>query len=160
MSTVNSPNLIFGAGGIGHTANSFTFTWKTPEAVSELLAKLKSLDILELDSAASYPLSNPWHTETLLGQAHAVKQGFIIDSKVLIPGALNSQNITSSINQTLNLLGATEIRTLYAHEPDPDTPLEETAAALHNQFLAGKFKKLSLALLYSGIAFPAQQLPH
>jgi aflatoxin B1 aldehyde reductase len=142
MSTTTSPNIIFGAGGIGHTAKSFTFTWETPEAVSELLEKLKSLHVFELDSAASYPPSNPWHTETLLGQAQAVEKGFIVDSKVLKPGALNDQNITFSVNETLRLLGTSRIRTLYAHEPDPTTPLEETAAALHKQFLAGKFEKV------------------
>jgi len=151
MPTLNSPKIIFGAGGIGHTAKSFTFTWETSQAVSELLTKLKSLDILELDSAASYPPSNPWHTETLLGQAHAIKQNFIIDSKVLKPGALNHENIKSSIDQTLKLLGTTQIRTLYAHEPDPSTPLEETAAALHSQFVAGKFQKVSSSCLYNCI---------
>lgn len=141
--TMTSPNLIFGAGGIGHTENSFTFTWETPEAVSELLDKLKALDILELDSSASYPPGNPWHTETLIGKANAVEKGFIVDTKVLIQnGGLNDKNITSSVDKSLSLLGRGKIRVFYAHLPDPETPLEETAKAMHKQFLAGKFEKV------------------
>lgn len=140
------PNLVFGAGGIGHTEKSFTFTWDTPEAVSELLDKLKNLDILQLDSSASYPPGNPWHTETLLGEANAVEKGFIIDTKILRYGGLNDANIASSVEQSLNLLGSPKIRILYAHQPDPNTPLEETAAAFHKQFLAGKFEKVSFII--------------
>ena len=50
---MNPLNLVFGAGGIGTTPDSFTFTWGTPDSVSSLLEALKRLDILELDSAAS-----------------------------------------------------------------------------------------------------------
>ena len=53
------PHLLFGAGGIGTTATSFTFTWDTPEKVAALLEELRRLGICELDSAASYPPSNP-----------------------------------------------------------------------------------------------------
>ncbi|CAG8980473.1 hypothetical protein HYALB_00013594 [Hymenoscyphus albidus] len=126
----SSPTVIFGAGGIGHPEKSFTFTWETPEAVSELLSTLQSLDIHELDSSAPYPPGNAWHTETLLGEAKAVEKGFIIDSKVLKYGPLTEENITSSVDRTLSLLGGSKIRLLYAHEPDATTPLEETAAAL------------------------------
>jgi aflatoxin B1 aldehyde reductase len=137
-----SPRINFGAGCIGHTDKSFTFTWGTPEAVNTLLAKLKSLDVLELDSAASYPPTNPWNTETLLGQSEAAAKGFIIDTKVLQLGRLDDQNMTFSIDKSLRLLGTDCVRILYAHKPDPDTPLEETTAAFQEQFMAGKFKKV------------------
>ncbi|CAG8960225.1 hypothetical protein HYFRA_00012743 [Hymenoscyphus fraxineus] len=139
----SSPTIIFGAGGIGHTEKSFIFTWETSEAVSEVSFTLQSLDIHELDSSASYPPGNAWHTETLLGEAKAVEKGYIIDSKVLKYGPLNEENITSSVNRTLSLLGCSKIRILYAHEPDPTTPLEETAAALDKQFRRGKFEKVA-----------------
>jgi len=140
------PHLIFGAGGIGTTAKSFTFTWDTPEKVSELLALLQKLDIKELDSAASYPPGNPWNTETLLGQSKAAEKGFIIDSKVaaFVKGPqLDEERIAESIDKTLQLLGTTKIRTLYAHGPDSQTPLEVTAAAFHKQYEAGKFERVS-----------------
>ncbi|KAL7933149.1 NADP-dependent oxidoreductase domain-containing protein [Trichoderma chlorosporum] len=136
--------LIFGAGGIGNTVDSFTFTWGTPDKVLELLATLKRLDLSELDSAAAYPPGNAGHAETLLGQAKATGLGFTIDSKVLPrePGKnLTDENISSSLDVTLASLGVDHIRTLYAHLPDPGTPLEVTAAAFDKQFKAGKFQQ-------------------
>ena len=143
--TASHPKIVFGAGGIGTTAKSFTFTFDTPEKVSALLSLLKDLDINELDSAASYPPGNPWNTETLLGLTKAAEKGFIIDSKVnWSPDKpfLDDVNIPASLDKTLALLGAPKIRTLYSHLPDLKTPIEETAAAYHKQYLAGKFERV------------------
>ena len=141
---MSAPNLLFGAGGIGTTANSFTFTWDTPEAVTLLLDTLQNLGITELDSASSYPPGNPWNTETLLGQAKAGERGFIIDTKVAPHDRrrLDEQGISSSIDKSLALLGVRSVRVLYSHAPDLKTPIEETAAAFHKQYLAGKFEKV------------------
>lgn len=139
------PHVVFGAGGIGTTANSFTFTWDTPEKVNELLASLDSLGISELDSAAGYPPGNPWHTETLLGQSEAAAKGFIIDSKIMRVkegGTLGFKNIAESTNKTLRLLGTNKIRTMYAHSPDPSTPLLEQAESFHRQFQEGKYERV------------------
>lgn len=139
------PHIVFGAGGIGTTANSFTFTWDTSDKVNELLVVLKRLGIFELDSAASYPPGNPWHTETLLGQSAAATKGFLIDSKIMRikeGGTLGSQNITESTNKTLKLLNADKIRTMYAHSPDPTTPLLEQAENFHRQFQQGKYERV------------------
>ncbi|KAF3070204.1 Aflatoxin B1 aldehyde reductase member 2 [Trichoderma lentiforme] len=141
-------HLIFGAGGVGHTKDSFTFTWDTPEKVSELLSSLKRLNLTELDSAAVYPPGNPGHTEILLGQAKAVDLGFTIDSKIFIrePGKnLTDANISSSIDNTLASIETDHVRTLYAHFPDSGTPLEVTAAAFDKQYKAGKYKQLGLS---------------
>lgn len=141
---MSTPKLLFGAGGIGTTAKSFTFTWDTPGTVSSLLDTLQNLGITELDSAASYPPGNPWNTETLLGQAKAGEKGFVIDSKVAVHDGtlLNEQGISSSIDKSLALLGVSSVHGLYSHMPDLKTPIEETAAAYHKQYLAGKFEKV------------------
>ena len=142
-----APHLVFGAGGIGGTAKSFTFSWDTPEKVNELLSVLQQLDVLELDSAGSYPPGNPWNTETLLGESKAAEKGFIVDSKVAahVPGPkLSDEAIEASIDKTLRLIGAKKVRTLYAHSPDPSTPLEVTAAAFDRQYRAGKFERVRL----------------
>ncbi|KAH8646137.1 NADP-dependent oxidoreductase domain-containing protein [Xylariales sp. PMI_506] len=123
-----APTLVFGAGGIGDTEKSFTYTFTTPETVSELLETLKASSVLELDSAASYPPRGPWRTETLLGQSHATDKGFIIDSKVESHAGrkLDEETIPKSLKKTLELLGTDKIRVLYAHGPDPTTPIEQT----------------------------------
>ncbi|KAH8690439.1 NADP-dependent oxidoreductase domain-containing protein [Talaromyces proteolyticus] len=143
-----APNLIFGAGGIGTTADSFTYTWDTPAKVSELLHVLQMLGIHELDSGASYPPGNPWNSETLLGASQAAKKGFIIDSKILLPKqgpSLNAENMAASIDRTCELLSVDKVRTLYAHMPDPSVSLREQAANFHQQFLEDKFERLGLS---------------
>lgn len=144
------PHLLFGAGGIGTTATSFTFTWDTPEKVAALLAELRRLGIRELDSAAGYPPSNPWNTETLLGQSGAItpsssEDGFIIDTKVIVRRGeawLTEAVVGESIDRSLALLGTPRVRTLYAHANDGVTPLVEQAAAFDKQFRAGKFERV------------------
>ena len=142
--SMSPPNVVFGAGGIGTTAKSFTYTWDDADKVESLLSTLRDLDVLELDSAASYPPGNPWNTETLLGEAKAGDKGFIIDTKIAAHGGnrLNDQGIASSIEKSLTLLGVEKVRTLYAHAPDVKTPIEETAAAFHKQYRAGKFERV------------------
>ena len=143
---MSPPKIIFGAGAIGTTAKSFTFTWDTPEKVASLLSQLEALGINELDSGASYPPGNAWSAETLLGKAKAVERGFIIDSKIASHETLilNDVTIPASIDRTLALLGTSRILSFSPHLPDPQTPVRETAAAYHKQYLAGKFEKVSI----------------
>lgn len=151
------PHLVFGAGGIGTTEKSFTYAFDTPEKVSVLLDALRELGLTELDSAASYPPGNPWNTETLLGQTKALDKGFIIDSKILIHWegpTLHEDGIASSIARTLELLGADKVRTLYAHMPDPSTPLEVTAKAFDKQYRDGKFERVRMLRNPPSLSFP------
>ncbi|KAJ0124838.1 hypothetical protein J7T55_006181 [Diaporthe amygdali] len=138
--------LVFGAGGIGWTEKSFTYTWDTEEKVTSLLDTLETLGLNELDSAASYPPGNPWNTETLLGQSKVVERGFVVDSKIL--GArgpmLTDERISASVEKTLQLLGAKKVRTMYAHFFDEHTPIAETAKAFDRQYREGKFERLGL----------------
>ncbi len=136
-----APHLVFGAGSIGTTSNSYTFTWDNPQKILEPWQVLKRLDILELDSAASYPPTNPWNAETLMGQSNTAENGFIIDSKIASHGTgpkLDDKGISSSTERTLGLLGINKLRTMYAHAPDNQTPMEETAAAFDKQFRDGE----------------------
>lgn len=151
------PQIIFGAGGIGTTAKSFTYTWDNAEKVNELLTAIQELRISELDSAASYPPGNAWNTETLLGSSQAAKKGFIIDTKV-IPlrdggKTLGFENITSSIDKSLGLLGVDKVRTLYAHFNDAATPIAEQAEAFHNVYKSGKVERVRLFHLPQYIVF-------
>ena len=148
MSSSNHlPHFIFGAGRIGGNARSFTFTWDSPAKVSSLLLILDDLGVKELDSAASYPPTNPGNTETLLGQSGAASRGFTIDSKIAnhTPDPiLDDERIDDSIETTLTRLRVPRVRTLYAHQIDTLTPLEETAAAFDRHYREGKFEQVSL----------------
>ena len=144
--------LFFGAGGIGK--GMISHNWTTPEETSELLNSLHELQLQVLDSGASYPPGAPFVTETLLGQAKAAEKGFIIDSKILprlvkdpdtqTSGAfsLTEENIDASVKKSLELLGVEKVNVLYAHTPDPETPIEESAKAFDKHFRAGHFKQV------------------
>ncbi|KAL1895681.1 hypothetical protein Sste5346_005152 [Sporothrix stenoceras] len=156
------PCLVFGAGSIGTTAESFTYTWDTPDKVASLLKELHSLGLDTLDSAAAYPPGNAWNTETLLGEARSLGEGvaltsslpssstptFIIDTKVIVrPGEafLTDALINASLTKSLSLLRTTSVRTLYAHANDNFTPLAEQAAAFDRQVRSGRCVQYGLS---------------
>ncbi len=135
------PLLIYGGAAVG---DSYT----TPEAVSELLNTLQSLGIDRIDTAARYPATNSGASERLLGLAGAAKHGFTIDTKVVCSGdgsgSLEPAAIDKSLEgsyERLQLHNAT-VNVLYAHMPDPKTPLEEQAAGLNAQYEKGLCKKV------------------
>ncbi len=148
------PHLVFGAGGIGTTESSFTFTWDTADKVRALLAALRRLGVTELDSAASYPPGNAWNTETLLGASRAAVAaadgggGFALDTKVLVERGvafLGGGRIAASLDRSLALLGVPRVRTLYAHANDGQTPLAEQLASFDAAYRQGKFERVGPA---------------
>lgn len=156
-----APRLVFGAGGVGTTEKSFTFTWDTPEKVADLLRELRALGIDHLDSAASYPPNNPWNTETLLGQSGELTSSkeqiapFTVDTKVLVQRVstniqkgvpfLAPDAIASSLDKSLQLLGTTAVHTFYAHANDGVTPFADQAAAFDREVKAGRCKQYGLS---------------
>lgn len=155
---MTGPHIVFGAGGIGSTPDSFTFTWDTPDKVASLLVLLKSLGLKELDSAAAYPPTNPWNANALLGSAGAgaAGSGFAIHDKVIpnfdvstgqFAESLTDARIAASIEKSLDLLRVAKVPLLYSHTPDKHTPLEETARAFDRQHKLGKFDKVSRGVL-------------
>lgn len=143
MATRSPVRLVFGAGGIG--GGTITHTWTTGEQTSELLDVLKELDLLELDTAASSPPGNPRVSERLLGESRAAEKQFVIDTKIertAISGGLSEAAIDSSLERSLGLLGVKQVNILYAHFPDPKTPVVESARAFDKHFRAGIFKEV------------------
>lgn len=138
--------VIFGGGSIGGSDKSWVNSWATPEKTTDVLQALKQGGIMDIDAGASYPAGRPWHTETLLGQAHAADNGFQIHTKIAVHmkgPRLDEERITTSLNQSMKLTGVAEFPLVYAHYPDEGTPMEVTVAAFHTQYLAGKFEKVS-----------------
>ncbi len=155
-------NLIFGAGGIGK--GSISHTWTTASETNELLTSLKSLNLIQLDSAAGSPPGAPWVTETLLGQSLASSKGFLIDTKILMSpldpvekaklaaegkgmgaGGLSEKNIAASLEKSRDLLGLKKgesVNVLYAHLPDPVTRVEESVRAFDKHLRAGDCKEV------------------
>ncbi|ROW08500.1 hypothetical protein VMCG_03253 [Cytospora schulzeri] len=139
------PRLIYGGSPIGED-------YTTPEAVSDLLKLLKSLDIHEIDTAALYPATNMGASERLLGQVGAVAQGFAVDTKILVlskdgNGTLEHEKIEKSVaasHERLQLHGQ-KLNILHCHAPDFTTPLKDQAASLDSLHKRGLFDKLGVS---------------
>ena len=55
------------------------------------------------------------------------------------------KHVLASLDQSLRRMGLESVDIFYSHRPDPETPLEETASALHQAVAQGK-------ALYAGIS--------
>lgn len=146
MATPLPVRLVFGAGGVGE--GPITHTWTTGEQTSGLLDVLKELELMELDSAASSPTGSPRVSERLLGASRAAGKEFVIDTKIertAISGGLSEVAIDSSLKKSLELLDVKQVNILYAHFPDPNTPVEESARAFDKHYRDGIFKEVLLS---------------
>ncbi|KAJ5732349.1 Aldo/keto reductase [Penicillium malachiteum] len=111
--------------------------------IQNLLERLEAAGIKHFDTASYYPPSNSGASEKLLG---TVKQpGFTIDTKILFrPDALRKDLVEASLRQSLESLGLTKVKTLYAHAPDKTTSIADQAANFNHFYEAGYFEQLGL----------------
>lgn len=105
-----------------------------------------------IDTADAYSAWVPGHrggeSETIIGEWLAARKrryDVVIMTKVAKwrarPG-LSRQNILAAIDDSLRRLRTDFIDVYFAHEDDPDTPLEETLAAFGELQRAGKVRSL------------------
>ncbi|KAL8897402.1 MAG: hypothetical protein Q9192_002595 [Flavoplaca navasiana] len=128
------PFIQFGGGTLGEGA------FATIEDVGPLLETLAACGITEIDTAGVYPASAPGASERLLGAVKASDRGFTINTKIMVTGdgpgqgSLRKEAIDKSVQRSLTTLGLPKINVLHCHIPDTATPVEETAAALHDHW--------------------------
>ena len=148
MKGMSRPSIIFGGASFGSPLIGKNFC--SPANVQELLDQLKLHNVERIDTAARYSPGNPGGSEALLGQVNAAKQGFVIDTKVNIPDAniatgaesLSAAAISKSIDESFDRLKVESVHILHFHRSDPITPVEEQAAEMHKQYMAGRFEKV------------------
>ncbi|KAL8648175.1 MAG: hypothetical protein Q9210_005140 [Variospora velana] len=139
------PGIQFGAGNVGEGG------FATVEDVVAILDTLDTCGIKVIDTAALYPNPAIGASERLLGAAKAHHRGFIINTKMMITadgpgkGSLKKEAINESIPRSLSALCVPNVNVLYCHVPDTITPVDETAAALHDHWRKGHFKQLGLS---------------
>lgn len=142
-----APQLVFGAGVLGMDGMEFQDT----ESVTKLLVTLKGLGVRRLDTAARYPPFNPGRSEQLLGEANAVGGDFVIDTKVYTEvgdgsGDLTRAAVEKSVAGSLERLHRPEgVNVLFAHRPDPATPLEEQVRSFQDQVANGHARAWGVA---------------
>ncbi len=118
-----------------------------PASARELLAVAKDHGINFFDSAQSYSKGK---AEQILGDA--IKElgwergSFVVSTKFfrgLADGpnqgrTLNRKYLLDAIDGSLQRLGLDYVDLVYAHRPDPETPIEETVWAFHDIINRGK----------------------
>ncbi|PLN82245.1 Aldo/keto reductase [Aspergillus taichungensis] len=130
-----SPSYILGT-------QNFGTSW-TETTLPQLVTRLDDAGITHYDTAALYPATNPGQSETLLGQIQ--RDDVLIDTKILFqPGGLQHDKMEQSLRGSLSRLGVSKVNTLFAHAPDPTTPIAEQAANFDALHRAGLFTSLGL----------------
>ena len=59
--------------------------------------------------------------------------------------------LVASLDQSLKRMGLDYVDIFYHHRPDPETPLEETMAALDHIVPSGKALYVGISLLFAGV---------
>lgn len=119
------------------------------DSVTNLLNALKQLHISRLDTAARYPPFNPGKAEQLIGEANN-GDAFVVDTKVYTEvgdgsGDLTQAGMQKSVDGSLPRLQRPQVNVLFAHRPDPATPLEDQIQGFQNQVSKGLAKKWGVA---------------
>ncbi|KAI3391731.1 hypothetical protein diail_6872 [Diaporthe ilicicola] len=145
-----APQLVFGTGVLGMDGTEFQDT----ESVTRLLQTLRQLGINRLDTAARYPPFNPGKSEQLIGEAASALSGaFVVDTKVYTEvgdgsGDLAQTAVQKSVDGSLERLHRPQgdgVNVLFAHRPDPATPLEEQVQAFQDQIARGHAREWGVA---------------
>jgi 1-deoxyxylulose-5-phosphate synthase len=95
-------------------------------------------------------------TGRLLGKHFARRSDYVLATKLFFPmgpgpndRGLSRKHIMDSVDASLRRLGTDHIDLYQIHRWDPETPIEETMAALHDIVLAGRVRYLGASLMYA-----------
>lgn len=139
------PQLVFGTGVLGMDGTDF----QDNDSVTKLLNALRQLGINRLDTAARYPPFNPGKSEQLIGES-TNGDAFVVDTKVYTEvgdgsGDLTQSAMQKSVDGSLKRLQRPQVNVLFAHRPDPATPLEEQVQGFQDQVSRGLAREWGVA---------------
>lgn len=146
-SGLETPRLVLGGNVFGWTA--------TGEEAFRILDRFVEAGGTMIDTADVYSAWVPGHeggeSETLIGEwlkRRGSSEGVLIASKVGMlhrhwgKGKLEPWRIEKAAEASLKRLGVEAIDLYYAHQDDPDTPMEEVIGAFDKLVKAGKVRAL------------------
>ncbi|KAH0528832.1 hypothetical protein TsFJ059_003644 [Trichoderma semiorbis] len=139
-------DVIIGAGNIGDRNIDKTVRYDTPEEVNGYLNAFYDRGYKHIDTARAYSTGAPGTSEPRLAAVEAGKR-FTIDSKALSrePGSHTKEKIANEVEASLKALKVDQINIYYLHQPDRETPFEETCEAMDKAYREGKFRKFGLS---------------
>jgi aryl-alcohol dehydrogenase-like predicted oxidoreductase len=133
-------------GGVG-SAPAFFGMGETESQAAELLDRAREVGINLLDTADAY---GGGRSETFIGnwlkaRGSAVRDQLVVSTKVFNPvgpgpnqRGLSRLHILRQIDASLTRLATDRLDLYLIHEPDPETPIDETLRALDDAVHAGK----------------------
>ena len=133
-------------GGIG-SAPAFFGAGETESQAFELMDRAYDAGINFFDTANAYGggRSETWIGRWLNAKGAAVRQQLLLSSKVFNPvgpgpndRGLSRRHIIQQVDESLKRLQTDRLDLYLIHEPDPETPLDETLRALDDVVRAGK----------------------
>ncbi len=133
-------------GGIG-SAPAFFGMGESEDQAFALMDRAVDRGINTFDTADAYGggRSESWIGRWLRAKGSRVRDQLVLGSKVFNPvgegpndRGLSRVHILRQIDATLARLGTDRVDLYMIHEPDPDTPIEETLVALDDCVRAGK----------------------
>jgi aryl-alcohol dehydrogenase-like predicted oxidoreductase len=123
--------------------------WALPEELAEpIVRRAVELGINFFDTADMYcEGASEAITGRLLARLFACREDYVLATKVFYPmgpgpndGGLSRKHIMSAVEASLRRLGTEYIDLYQVHRFDPETPVEETMAALSDVIHAGKVR--------------------
>lgn len=120
--------------------------YRGAEPTRECIFRAFNLGITHFDLANSYG-TPPGRAETFVGRVlrEMPREELVISTKAgsaMWPGPTGQggsrKHLLASVDQSLQRLGLDHVDVFYSHGPDPETPLEETLAALEQIVRQGK----------------------
>jgi aryl-alcohol dehydrogenase-like predicted oxidoreductase len=140
-----TPSLILGCGNFGGigSAPAFFGQGETEEEAFALMDAAWELGITAFDTADAYGggRSETWIGHWLADRGHRPQVTTKVFHSVVGDPAdrgLSRDRILRQFEGSLGRLGLDRVDTYMVHEPDPETPLEETLGALRELMEAGK----------------------
>jgi len=133
-------------GGIG-SAPAFFGMGESESQAFDLMDRAYDAGINFFDTANAYGggRSEMWIGRWLKAKGSAVRQQLLLSSKVFNPvgsgpndRGLSRRHILLQVDESLTRLQTDRLDMYLIHEPDPDTPLDETLRALDDVVRAGK----------------------
>ncbi|MBW3661786.1 MAG: aldo/keto reductase [Actinobacteria bacterium] len=131
--------------------------WVLDEAAAEAFV-IRALEagINTFDTADMYSLGISEKVTGKLLLKHAPRSEIVIATKLFFPhndepnqGGLSRKHVMDAIDASLRRLGTDHVDLYQIHRFDPDVPVEETMAALHDVVRAGKARYLGASSMHA-----------
>ncbi|HEU5469061.1 MAG TPA: aldo/keto reductase [Actinophytocola sp.] len=132
--------------------------WALDEAAAEPIVRhAVESGITFFDTADGYSAgASETVTGRLLGKLFAHRDDYVLATKVFLPmgsgpndGGLSRKHIMAGIDASLGRLGTDYVDLYQIHRFDPETPIEETMAALHDVVRAGKVRYIGASSMWA-----------